>query len=205
MRVTETFVSLQGEGLRQGMPCMFVRFAGCNLHCAWCDTRYSLNDSQGVEMTPEEIMQAVLESGMRYVCITGGEPLLQKEDLVPLLAAMHEADVLVDIETNGTVLFDDVQEFASVCMDVKCPSSGEMSDLSLLDQLRPTDSVKFVIGDEADYLYMVEVLAAHPHLSAPVCITPVFGTDVLWLIETIISEKLPVRFQLQLHKAVNIP
>ncbi|HJK82545.1 MAG TPA: radical SAM protein [Methanocorpusculum sp.] len=205
MRVTETFVSLQGEGLRQGMPCMFVRFAGCNLHCAWCDTRYSLNDSQGVEMTPEEIMQAVLESGMRYVCITGGEPLLQREDLVPLLAAMHEADVLVDIETNGTVPFDDVQEFASVCMDVKCPSSGERSDLSLLDQLRPTDSVKFVIGDEADYLYMVEVLAAHPHLSAPVCITPVFGTDVQWLIETIISEKLPVRFQLQLHKAVNIP
>ncbi|HJK54091.1 MAG TPA: radical SAM protein [Methanocorpusculum sp.] len=205
MRVTETFVSLQGEGLRQGMPCMFVRFAGCNLHCAWCDTRYSLNDSQGVEMTPEEIMQAVLESGMRYVCITGGEPLLQKEDLVPLLAAMHEADVLVDIETNGTVPFDDVQEFASVCMDVKCPSSGEMSDLSLLDQLRSSDSVKFVIGDEADYLYMVEVLAAHPHLSAPVCITPVFGTDVQWLIETIISEKLPVRFQLQLHKAVNIP
>ena len=205
MRVTETFVSLQGEGLRQGMPCMFVRFAGCNLHCAWCDTRYSLNDSQGVEMTPEEIMQAVLESGMRYVCITGGEPLLQKEDLVPLLAAMHEADVLVDIETNGTVPFDDVQLFASVCMDVKCPTSGEMSDLSLLDQLRPTDSVKFVIGDEADYLYMVEVLAAHPHLSAPVCITPVFGTDVQWLIETIISEKLPVRFQLQLHKAVNIP
>ena len=108
MRVTETFVSLQGEGPRQGMPCMVVRFAGCNLHCAWCDTRYSLNDSQGVEMTPEEIMQAVLESGMRYVCITGGEPLLQKEDLVPLLAAMHEADVLVDIETNGTVTFDDV-------------------------------------------------------------------------------------------------
>ena len=156
-------------------------------------------------MTHEEIMQAVLESGRRYVCITGGEPLLQKDDLVPLLAAMHEADVLVDIETNGTFPFDDVQEFASVCMDVKCPSSGEMSDLSLLDQLRPTDSVKFVIGDEADYLYMVEVLAAHPHLSAPVCITPVFGTDVQWLIETIISEKLPVRFQLQLHKAVNIP
>ena len=205
MRVTETFVSLQGEGLRQGMPCMFVRFAGCNLHCAWCDTRYSLNDSPGVGMTPEEIRRAVLEAGMRYVCITGGEPLLQKGDLVPLLAAMHEADVLVDIETNGTVPFDDVQEFASVCMDVKCPSSGEMSDLSLLDQLRPTDSVKFVIGDEADYLYMVEVLAAHPHLSAPVCITPVFGTDVQWLIETIISEKLPVRFQLQLHKAVNIP
>lgn len=205
MRITETFVSLQGEGLRQGMPCMFVRFAGCNLHCAWCDTRYSLNNSQGIEMTPEEVMQAVIASGMRYVCITGGEPLLQKEELVPLIAAMHEAGVAVDIETNGTIPFDEVQEFASVCMDVKCPSSGEMSDLSLLDLLRAADSAKFVIGDEADYLYMVEVLAAHPHLSAPVCITPVFGTDVKWLVETIISEKLPVRFQLQLHKVVNIP
>lgn len=205
MRITETFVSLQGEGLRQGMPCMFVRFAGCNLHCAWCDTRYSLNNSQGVEMTAEEVMQAVIASGMRCVCITGGEPLLQKEALVPLIAAIHEASVFVDIETNGTIPFGEVQEYASVCMDVKCPSSGEMSDLSLLDSLTPADSVKFVIGDEADYLYMVEVLAAHPDLSAPVCITPVFGTDAKWLIETIIAEKLPVRFQLQLHKVVNIP
>nr|WP_277612907.1 radical SAM protein [Methanocorpusculum vombati] len=187
------------------MPCMFVRFAGCNLHCAWCDTRYSLNNSQGVETTAEEIMQAVIVSGMRYVCITGGEPLLQKEELVPLVAAIHEAGVFVDIETNGTIPFGEVQEYASVCMDVKCPSSGEMSDLSLLDSLRPEDSVKFVIGDEADYLYMVEVLAAHPDLRAPVCITPVFGTDAKWLIETIIAEKLPVRFQLQLHKVVNIP
>lgn len=205
MRITETFVSLQGEGLRQGMPCMFVRFAGCNLHCAWCDTRYSLNNSQGVEMTAEEVMQAVIASGMRCVCITGGEPLLQKEALVPLIAAIHEASVFVDIETNGTIPFGEVQEYASVCMDVKCPSSGEMSDLSLLDSLTPADSVKFVIGDEADYLYMVEVLAAHPDLRAPVCITPVFGTDAKWLIETIIAEKLPVRFQLQLHKVVNIP
>jgi len=205
VRITETFVSLQGEGQRQGMPCMFVRFTGCNLHCAWCDTRYSLNDSQGIEMTPEEVMQAVVASGMRCVCITGGEPLLQKEELVPLIAAIHEAGVFVDIETNGTIPFDEMQEYASVCMDVKCPSSGEMSDLSLLDSLCSEDSVKFVIGDEADYLYMVEVLAAHPHLSAPVCITPVFGTDTKWLIETIIAEKLPVRFQLQLHKVVNIP
>ncbi|MCQ2356534.1 MAG: radical SAM protein [Methanocorpusculum sp.] len=205
MRITEMFVSLQGEGLRQGMPYMFVRFAGCNLHCAWCDTRYSLNNSQGVEMTAEEVMQAVIASGMRCVCITGGEPLLQKEALVPLIAAIHEAGVFVDIETNGTIPFGEVQEYASVCMDVKCPSSGEMSDLSLLDSLRPEDSVKFVIGDEADYLYMVEVLAAHPDLRAPICITPVFGTDAKWLIETIIAEKLPVRFQLQLHKVVNIP
>lgn len=175
MRITETFVSLQGEGLRQGMPCMFVRFAGYNLHCAWCDTRYSLNNSQGVEMTAEKVMQAVIASGMRCVCITGGESLLQKEALVPLIAAIHEAGVFVDIETNGTIPFGEVQEYASVCMDVKCPSSGEMSVLSLLDSLTPADSVKFVIGDEADYLYMVEVLAAHPDLRAPSASHPCSG------------------------------
>ena len=150
-------------------------------------------------------MAAVADSGIRYVCITGGEPLLQKEELIPLLAAFHEADILVDIETNGTIPFTDVQGYASVCMDVKCPSSGEMSDLTLLDSLQDRDAVKFVIGDEADYLYMVEVLAAHPRIRAPICITPVFGTDPKWLVETIIAEKLPVRFQLQLHKVVHIP
>ena len=80
-----------------------------------------------------------------------------------------------------------------------------MSDLTLLDSLQDRDAVKFVIGDEADYLYMVEVLAAHPRIRAPICITPVFGTDPKWLVETIIAEKLPVRFQLQLHKVVHIP
>jgi 7-carboxy-7-deazaguanine synthase len=184
---------------------MFVRFAGCNLHCTWCDTQYSLNDPQGVEMTSEEIIRVVIASGMRYVCITGGEPMLQKDELVSLIAAIHDAGIFVDVETNGTLPFDDIRKFASVCMDVKCPSSGETSDLSLLHNLGPTDSAKFVIGDEVDYLYMMDVLAAHPHLSAPVCLTPVFGMDVKWLIDAIITEKLPVRFQLQLHKMVNIP
>lgn len=204
MKVTETFVSLQGEGLRQGMPTMFVRLAGCNLCCQWCDTRYSLTTSLGIEMSVEEVMEAIIRSGMSYVCITGGEPLLQREELLTLVAAVHAAGVRVDIETNGTLSFSGMQEYASVCMDVKCPSSGEMSDLSLLDMLAATDAVKFVIGDEADYLYMVEVLAAHPRLRAPVCVTPVYGTDTRWLIETILAEKLPVRFQIQLHKAVDI-
>ncbi len=204
MRVAETFVSLQGEGIRQGMPCMFIRLAGCNLHCTWCDTQYSLGNTAGVEMSAEDVMEAAIASGISYVCVTGGEPLLQKEELLPLLAAMYEAGVTVDIETNGTIPFTDAQEYASVCMDVKCPSSGEMSDLALLAALRETDAVKFVIDDEADYVYMVEVLAAHPELRAPVCITPVYGTDTQWLVETIIAEKLPVRFQLQLHKVVNI-
>ncbi|MBO5367057.1 MAG: radical SAM protein [Methanocorpusculum sp.] len=203
MKIVETFVSLQGEGVRQGMPCFFVRLAGCNLNCAWCDTPASL--SEGVEMSVDEVIAKIAESGLQYVCITGGEPLLQKEEVKELLAVLKGAELIVDIETNGTLGFEDLFDAAYICMDVKCPSSGEISDLSLITTLRETDCVKFVIGDEADYLYMVEVLAAHPDLKAAVCITPVYGTDVSWLIETIIAERLPVRFQLQLHKQVNIP
>lgn len=156
-------------------------------------------------MTSEELLEVVADSKLRYVCITGGEPLLQQEELLPLIAVLSSAGVQVDIETNGTLPFVDLQEYSSICMDVKCPSSGEMSDLSYLDLLRASDTVKFVIGDEADYLYMVEVLAAHPGISPSICITPVYGTEYKWLIDTIITEKLPVRFQLQLHKMVQIP
>ncbi|MDO5845797.1 MAG: radical SAM protein [Methanocorpusculum sp.] len=202
MNVTETFSSLQGEGMRQGLPCFFIRLAGCNLRCAWCDTAYSFES--GENKSVEELVKEVADSGLSYVCITGGEPLLQKEELLPLLEVLHAAGITVDIETNGTISFGEVQDAAFICMDVKCPSSEEMSDLSLLASLRDTDCVKFVIGDEADYLYMVEVLAANPGLRAPVCITPVYGTDVRWLIDTIIAERLPVRFQLQLHRQVNI-
>lgn len=201
MRVAETFVSLQGEGERQGMPCFFLRLSGCNLRCAWCDTEYSFE--KGTDRSVDEVVKEIADSGLSYVCVTGGEPLLQKEELISLLEILAAADIHVDIETNGTIPFDDVSAYASICMDVKCPSSGEMSDLSLLSSLTEKDCLKFVIGDEADYLYMVEVLAAHKPKS-PVCITPVFGTETGWLIETIIAERLPVRFQLQLHKVVHV-
>jgi len=201
MKVTETFVSLQGEGERQGMPCFFLRLSGCNLRCSWCDTKYSFEN--GTERSADDIVKEIAASRLQYVCVTGGEPLIQKEELIPLLEILKGADILVDIETNGTISFNDITQFASICMDVKCPSSGEMSDLSLLAHLQEKDSVKFVIGDEADYLYMVEVLAAY-RPNAPVCITPVFGTDTKWLVDTIIEERLPVKFQMQLHKQVNV-
>ncbi|MDO5843560.1 MAG: radical SAM protein [Methanocorpusculum sp.] len=202
MKVSETFVSLQGEGLNQGKPCFFLRLAGCNLRCAWCDTEYSFE--KGEEKSVDEIVKEISESGLSYVCITGGEPLLQKKELLPLLEILSAAKISVDIETNGTIPFSELNRFASICMDVKCPSSCEVSDLSLLSSLQKSDCVKFVIGDEADYMYMVEVLASAEDLKAQVCITPVYGTETKWLVETIISEKLPVRFQLQLHKELDV-
>lgn len=202
MRVTETFVSLQGEGKNQGKTCFFVRLSGCNLRCSWCDTEYSFE--VGTERSAEEIAEEIAASGVRLVCITGGEPLLQKKELLPLLEALYQADIEIDIETNGTISFDDCQPFASVCMDVKCPSSGTTSDLALLSSLTEKDCVKFVIGDEADYIYMVSVLAAYKNIPAEIVITPVYGTDTKWLVDTIIKERLPVRFQIQLHKLENI-
>ena len=202
MRITETFVSLQGEGKNQGKPCFFLRLSSCNLRCAWCDTEYSFE--KGSERSAEDVAEEIAASGVRLVCITGGEPLLQKKELLPLLEALWRAGIETDIETNGTIAFKECQPFASICMDVKCPSSGQMSDLSLLKALRDTDCVKFVIGDEADYFYMVEVLAANRDLKGEIILTPVYGMDRKWLVETIIRERLPVRFQIQLHKLEGI-
>ena len=202
MIVTETFTSLQGEGKNQGKPCFFLRLSGCNLRCAWCDTEYSFE--KGTERSIEELVKEIADSGFSYVCVTGGEPLLQKKELIPLLTILREAGIQTDIETNGTISFKDCKPYASVCMDVKCPSSGQMSDLSLLNDLTESDSVKFVIGDEADYIYMVHVLSAYKKLRAEIIITPVYGTDTKWLVETIIKENLPVRFQIQLHKLEEI-
>lgn len=202
MKVTETFVSLQGEGKNQGKPCFFLRLSGCNLRCTWCDTGYAFD--AGEERSVDAVVKEIAESGLKYVCITGGEPLLQKKEVLLLLEILYEAGIDVDIETNGTIPFEDCKHFASICMDVKCPSSSVVSDLSLLKDLDEKDCVKFVIGDEADYFYMVEVLASRRDMKAEIVLTPVFGTDTKWLVETVIKERLPVRFQIQLHKLEGI-
>ena len=148
MKIADIFTSLQGEGVRQGTPCLFIRLSGCNLSCRWCDTQYARES--GTEMGCDAILEQVWRENPRSVCITGGEPLLQTEALLPLLASLFRRGIAIDIETNGTIDFTPVQPYAAVCMDVKCPSSGEKSDLSLLSKIRPEDSVKFVVGDEED-------------------------------------------------------
>ena len=131
MKIAEIFRSLQGEGKNQGKICLFIRLAGCNLHCRWCDTDFAR--SGGTEMSLDTVLEHVWRLNPSYVCITGGEPLLQAEDLEPLLASLHRRGTAIDIETNGTFDFTRLQPYASICMDVKCPSSGEQSNLALLD------------------------------------------------------------------------
>jgi 7-carboxy-7-deazaguanine synthase len=201
MKIAEIFKSLQGEGKNQGRPCLFIRFAGCNLKCRWCDTPESR--AGGMEMALDTILEQVWRVNPPYVCITGGEPLVQQEALEPLLASLHRRGTEIDIETNGTIDFEPAGQYASICMDVKCPSSGEESDLSLLDKIRPQDSVKFVVNDEADCRFAQNVIDEH-RIAGEIFISPVFGTDLKVITRFILINNLPVRFQVQLHKIIGV-
>jgi 7-carboxy-7-deazaguanine synthase len=201
MKVSEMFRSIQGEGKNQGRPCTFIRLAGCNLRCSWCDTGYARDG--GSEMTAAGIFSRAVELRGLFVCITGGEPLLQGEELLPLVARLSEHGFSIEIETNGTIDFRRFQEYASVCMDVKCPSSGESSDLSLLSHLQHDDSVKFVVADYSDCAYAEKVIRSHP-VPAEIFISPVYGTDYRTAAEFVLASDLPVRMQLQLHKVIGV-
>jgi 7-carboxy-7-deazaguanine synthase len=203
MNVAEIFFSLQGEGRNQGKPCLFIRLAGCNLNCRWCDTEYARLPSHGEEMPVEAVTEQVRCMAPRHICVTGGEPLLQTDALEPFLASLSGMGIDIDIETNGTRDFRQLQPYASVCMDVKCPSSGEESDLSLLDAIRPTDSVKFVVNDEQDCRFVQEIIKRHK-IAGEIFVTPVFGSDYTATAGFILAKKLPVRFQLQLHKVIGV-
>jgi len=138
-----------------------------------------------------------------YVCITGGEPLLQEAGLRILLMALSEEQYTVDIETNGTIPFTEVQKYAAVCMDVKCPSSGEKSMLGLLKDIRTKDCVKFVVADIADCCYATDILNAY-RIKGECFVSPVYGSDYQAIAEYILEKDLPVRLQLQLHRIIGV-
>lgn len=201
MKVCEIFRSIQGEGPDQGRPCTFIRFAGCNLRCSWCDTPGAL--AGGTDMDGDGILARVRELGGTYVCITGGEPLLQGPPLLSLVKSLASLGYTIGIETNGTIGFSAYQEYAGVCMDVKCPSSGEESDLGLLPGIRGSDSVKFVVRDLDDCEYAAMVMKAHP-IRGEIFFSPVGGADAHSVARYLIERDLPVRLQLQLHKILEM-
>ena len=201
MKIAEIFRSLQGEGKNQGKPCLFIRLAGCNLNCRWCDTAYARTG--GMEMSLDMILEQVWRTNPSYVCITGGEPLLQADELEPLLVSLHKRGTAIDIETNGTFDFRNLQPYASVCMDVKCPSSGEQSNLALLDEIRPQDSVKFVVMDEADCQYARDIITKS-RIRGEIFLSPVYGSDYSVISKFILVNNLPVRLQVQLQKIIGV-
>lgn len=202
MKIAEIFTSLQGEGLTSGYPTTFVRLAGCNLSCTYCDT--PADRLAGEDMDIDKITDKVLAKQPGYVCITGGEPLLQKNEVIELSRRLISAGKRVSIETNGTIPFHDIPDETSICMDVKCPSSGETSDITLFSTLKSSDSVKFVVSTDED-LYFTEKTIMNCPAKVEIFISPVHGSDYRQIANFILSRNLPARMQLQLHKFIGLP
>ena len=162
MKIAEIFPSLQGEGKNQGKPCLFIRLAGCNLRCRWCDTPASTAWGEGDEhSTPCQNRSG--DPIFRMSASREANRFCRERNLSISSPSSTQRGVVIDIETNGTLDFYPFPAVCtSICMDVKCPSSGEVSDLSLLAKIRPEDSVKFVVKDEADCRYAQEVMTSAP-------------------------------------------
>lgn len=199
--VSEVFHSLQGEASRIGLPTVFVRLTGCPLRCAWCDTEHAFTG--GHRMAISAILAKVAGFGARQVCVTGGEPLAQKNCL-PLLTALCDAGYDVSLETSGALDIGHVDPRVSRIVDLKAPGSGEAhrNRWQNLALLTPRDELKFVLADRADYDWARTAIAEHAlQERCPILFSPVQGSlDPRELAEWIIADRLPVRFQLQLHK-----
>ena len=201
LRISELFLSLQGETSRVGLPTVFVRLTGCPLRCYYCDTAYAF--SGGEWWTLARILERVASYGVPRVTVTGGEPLAQKVCL-HLLECLCDAGHEVSLETSGALPIDAVDPRVARVVDIKTPASGEM-ERNLpenLEQLRASDDVKFVISDRDDYDWAVALLREQRlHERCEVLFSPVAGElDPTVLADWIIADRLPVRFQLQLHK-----
>ena len=201
LRITEIFASLQGESTRVGLPTVFVRLTGCPLRCTWCDTAYAF--SGGETRTLDDILAEVASHGLRHVCVTGGEPLAQKGCL-PLLAALCDAGQDVSLETSGALDIAGVDPRVSRIVDLKAPGSGELARnrWENLVLLRAHDELKFVLADAADYAWAKQQIAEYRLAECcTVLLSPVAGAlDPAELAGWIVRDRLPVRFQLQLHK-----
>lgn len=208
MKVNEIFKSIQGESSWQGLPCIFIRLSGCNLRCAWCDTKYAYEN--GNEMSIDEIINSVkvIRELPCLVEITGGEPLLQ-EEVYELSDNLLAKGCKVLVETNGSLSAERLPNDVIRIIDIKCPGSG-MSDKMCWDnlkKLRPTDEIKFVLSDYQDYEWAKKIVKKYDLLlRVTVLFSPVdTNLELSKLIaEWIVCDNLPVRLQLQLHKYIGV-
>lgn len=216
MFITEIFKSIQGEGTRAGLPCVFVRLTGCNLRCTWCDTAYAFHG--GKKMSVEEVMARVAELAgdakkLPLVELTGGEPLLQ-EEVYPLAEELVAAGYTVMVETSGERFVGRLPREVIKIVDVKCPDSGEADTFEMknLESVGAGDEIKFVISSRRDYEFAREFTKQHKldQKVRQVLFSPVFddpegkwkGLEPRQLVEWMLEDGLPVRLGLQLHKFV---
>jgi len=202
MKINEIFYSIQGEGNWTGFPNIFIRTTGCNLRCSFCDTKYAYN--KGKEMTLEKIIEKISIYPCKYICITGGEPLLQK-DIVDLIDKLLKKGYKTSIETNGSLSIKKISNKKSlmISLDIKCPSSKmhKKNFLKNVNFLKKKDQLKFIIKNKTDYEYAKKFLKDYK----PVCTVffqPVWGKNPKNLAKWIINDGLSVKIGLQIHKII---
>jgi len=219
MQITEIYKSLQGESTYAGLPCVFVRLTGCNLRCSWCDTEYSFYG--GKKMSPEQVFEEVevLSPNVGVVEITGGEPMLQERELIPLMQRLVDSGYKVLLETSGERELDRVPSAVVKIVDVKCPGSDEGDSFrpENLETLGSQDEVKFVLRDRADYEFARDFTRRHTLAQRvnAVLFSPAFRKDAAGarnasnclldpqqLAEWILEDNLQVRLGLQIHKLI---
>jgi 7-carboxy-7-deazaguanine synthase len=201
LQISEIFYSLQGESNTVGLPTVFVRLTGCPLRCGYCDTTYAF--SGGEEMSLDAAVERIAAFGCDQITVTGGEPLAQ-ESCLRLLTSLCDKDYLVSLETSGAMDLSAVDPRVTKVMDIKTPGSGEAekSLFSNITHLTRSDQIKFVICDEADYIWSKDIIQQNSlETVCEILMLPAYGeqnpTD---LAEWILADRLPVRFQMQLHK-----
>jgi 7-carboxy-7-deazaguanine synthase len=208
LKITEIFLSLQGESSLVGWPTVFVRLTGCPLRCQYCDTAYAFHGGEWREL--DQVLEQVAAYGVRHVCVTGGEPLAQKACL-PLLSRLCDASYVVSLETSGAIDVSAVDPRVLRVVDIKTPGSGESArnrwdNLALLKE---QDQIKFVLCSREDYDWARGCLVEHGlPARCTVLFSPSHGQlDATQLADWIIADRLPVRMQVQLHKLLwgNVP
>jgi len=219
VQITEIYKSIQGESTYAGLPCVFVRLTGCNLRCNWCDSEYTFTG--GHRMTLEEVETEVESLSPRggLVEITGGEPMLQERELVPLMQRLLRSGYTVLLETSGERPLEHVPKGVIKIVDVKCPDSGEPDTFNMdnLDALEAHDEVKFVLSDRSDYEFARDFVARH-HLTSrinAVLFSPAFSKEATGgrdtehclldpreLAEWMLADNVQARLGLQIHKFI---
>ncbi|MCC2655142.1 MAG: putative radical activating enzyme [Panacagrimonas sp.] len=203
LRITEIFLSLQGESTRAGLPTVFVRLTGCPLRCGYCDTAYAFHGGQWRDVAA--LVEEVIALGVRHVCVTGGEPLAQRACL-ELLTALCDRDLSVSLETSGAMDVSAVDPRVSRIVDIKTPGSGEV-ERNLwrnIEVLESKDEIKFVLCGRDDYEWARAVIAERDLSSrCTVLMSPSHGQlEPTQLADWIVADRLAVRFQMQLHKSL---
>ncbi len=201
LRITEIFYSIQGETSKIGLPTVFIRLTGCPLRCQYCDTSYAF--SGGEVMLFEDIIHQVTKFNCKDVCVTGGEPLAQANSK-KLLKDLADLDFQVSLETGGSISLKEIDERVKIIMDIKTPDSGESTKnrWENLELLKQTDELKIVICSREDYQWSKEIIEQYKiSEKCPILFSPCAESiDPRDLAEWILTDQLPIRFQMQIHK-----